>query len=206
TMPGRRWSEGLHQAVEAKEGLAIQPENQTLATTTFQNYFRLYKKLSGMTGTADTEAAEMKEIYGLDVVIIPTHRPMIRNDQNDLIYLNRNGKYNAIIQEIMNIRQQGVAPILIGTATIEASEILSSKLKQAGIHHEVLNAKQHEREADIIAQAGSPNAVTIATNMAGRGTDIILGGNWKAKLAKLENPTPEDEARLKAQWEQDHED
>lgn len=159
-----------------------------------------------MTGTADTEAAEMKEIYGLDVVIIPTHRPMIRNDQNDLIYLNRNGKYNAIIQEIMNIRGQGVAPILIGTATIEASEILSSKLMQAGIHHEVLNAKQHEREADIIAQAGSPNAVTIATNMAGRGTDIILGGNWKAKLAKLENPTAEDEARLKAQWEQDHED
>lgn len=206
TMPGRRWSEGLHQAVEAKEGLEIQPENQTLATTTFQNYFRLYKKLSGMTGTADTEAAEMKEIYGLDVVIIPTHRPMIRNDQNDLIYLNRNGKYNAIIQEIMNIRQQGVAPILIATATIEASEILSSKLMQAGIHHEVLNAKQHEREADIIAQAGSPNAVTIATNMAGRGTDIILGGNWKAKLAKLENPTAEDEARLKAQWEQDHED
>ncbi|MFV7501050.1 preprotein translocase subunit SecA [Acinetobacter pittii] len=206
TMPGRRWSEGLHQAVEAKEGLEIQPENQTLATTTFQNYFRLYKKLSGMTGTADTEAAEMKEIYGLDVVIIPTHRPMIRNDQNDLIYLNRNGKYNAIIQEIMNIRQQGVAPILIGTATIEASEILSSKLMQAGIHHEVLNAKQHEREADIIAQAGSPNAVTIATNMAGRGTDIILGGNWKAKLAKLDNPTAEDEARLKAQWEQDHED
>ena len=206
TMPGRRWSEGLHQAVEAKEGLEIQPENQTLATTTFQNYFRLYKKLSGMTGTADTEAAEMKEIYGLDVVIIPTHRPMIRNDQNDLIYLNRNGKYNAIIQEIMNIREQGVAPILIGTATIEASEILSSKLMQAGIHHEVLNAKQHEREADIIAQAGSPNAVTIATNMAGRGTDIILGGNWKAKLAKLENPTVEDEAHLKAQWEQDHED
>ncbi|WP_410568055.1 preprotein translocase subunit SecA [Acinetobacter sp. H1(2024)] len=206
TMPGRRWSEGLHQAVEAKEGLEIQPENQTLATTTFQNYFRLYKKLSGMTGTADTEAAEMKEIYGLDVVIIPTHRPMIRNDQNDLIYLNRNGKYNAIIQEIMNIREQGVAPILIGTATIEASEILSSKLMQAGIHHEVLNAKQHEREADIIAQAGSPNAVTIATNMAGRGTDIILGGNWKAKLTKLENPTAEDEAHLKAQWEQDHED
>ncbi|NUG01227.1 preprotein translocase subunit SecA [Acinetobacter oleivorans] len=206
TMPGRRWSEGLHQAVEAKEGLEIQPENQTLATTTFQNYFRLYKKLSGMTGTADTEAAEMKEIYGLDVVIIPTHRPMVRNDQNDLIYLNRNGKYDAIIQEITNIREQGVAPILIGTATIEASEILSSKLMQAGIHHEVLNAKQHEREADIIAQAGSPNAVTIATNMAGRGTDIILGGNWKAKLTKLENPTAEDEARLKAQWEQDHED
>ncbi|MBJ7434532.1 MAG: preprotein translocase subunit SecA [Acinetobacter sp.] len=205
TMPGRRWSEGLHQAVEAKEGLEIQPENQTLATTTFQNYFRLYKKLSGMTGTADTEAAEMKEIYGLDVVIIPTHRPMIRLDQNDLIYLNRNGKYNAIIQEIQRVHESGVAPILIGTATIEASEILSDKLRDAGIQHEVLNAKQHEREADIIAQAGAPRAVTIATNMAGRGTDILLGGNWKALLAKIENPTPEDEARLKAEWEQSHE-
>ena len=205
TMPGRRWSEGLHQAVEAKEGLEIQPENQTLATTTFQNYFRLYKKLSGMTGTADTEAAEMKEIYGLDVVIIPTHRPMVRLDQNDLIYLNRNGKYNSIIQEIQRVHESGVAPILIGTATIEASEILSDKLRDAGIQHEVLNAKQHEREADIIAQAGAPRAVTIATNMAGRGTDILLGGNWKALLAKIENPTAEDEARLKAEWEQNHE-
>lgn len=204
TMPGRRWSEGLHQAVEAKEGLEIQPENQTLATTTFQNYFRLYRKLSGMTGTADTEAAEMKEIYGLDVVIIPTHRPMVRKDQNDLIYLNRNGKYNAIIQEIEKIHAEGAAPILIGTATIEASEILSEKLIAAGIAHEVLNAKQHEREADIIAQAGSPKAVTIATNMAGRGTDILLGGNWKALLAKIENPTAEDEARLKAEWEQNN--
>ena len=205
TMPGRRWSEGLHQAVEAKEGLEIQPENQTMATTTFQNYFRLYKKLSGMTGTADTEAAEMKEIYGLDVVLIPTHRPMVRVDQNDLIYLNRNGKYNAIIQEIQRVHESGVAPILIGTATIEASEILSDKLRDAGIQHEVLNAKQHEREADIIAQAGAPRAVTIATNMAGRGTDILLGGNWKALLAKIENPTAEDEARLRAEWEKNNE-
>ncbi|WP_374252927.1 preprotein translocase subunit SecA [Acinetobacter brisouii] len=204
TMPGRRWSEGLHQAVEAKEGLEIQPENQTLATTTFQNYFRLYKKLSGMTGTADTEAAEMKEIYGLDVVLIPTHRPMIRQDHNDLIYLNRNGKYSAIVAEIKRI-QETRAPILVGTATIEASEILSQKLTAAGIKHEVLNAKQHEREADIIAQAGSPDSVTIATNMAGRGTDILLGGNWKAKLAKIANPTAEDEARLKAEWQRDHE-
>ncbi|MBF7687758.1 preprotein translocase subunit SecA [Acinetobacter rathckeae] len=204
TMPGRRWSEGLHQAVEAKEKLEIQPENQTLATTTFQNYFRLYKKLSGMTGTADTEASEMKEIYGLDVVLIPTHRPMIRKDLNDLIYLNRNGKYDAIVAEIKRI-QETKAPILVGTATIESSEILSHKMTQAGIKHEVLNAKQHEREADIIAQAGSLGAVTIATNMAGRGTDILLGGNWKVKLAKIENPTAEDEARLKEQWQLDHE-
>lgn len=204
TMPGRRWSEGLHQAVEAKEGLEIQPENQTMATTTFQNYFRLYRKLSGMTGTADTEAAEMKEIYGLDVVIIPTHRPLVRQDLNDVIYISKEAKYNAIIKEIIQAREKQ-APILIGTATIDASEILSDKLNRAGIAHEVLNAKQHEREADIIAQAGAPGAVTIATNMAGRGTDILLGGNWRAKLAKIENPTEEDEARLEAQWRVDNE-
>ena len=204
TMQGRRWSEGLHQAVEAKEGVNIQPENQTLATTTFQNYFRLYTKLAGMTGTADTEATEFQQIYNLDVVIIPTHRPMVRNDQNDLIYLTREGKYNAIIEEIKQIKSQKNAPILVGTATIEGSEYLSHKLTQAGIPHEVLNAKQHEREADIIAQAGRPGAVTIATNMAGRGTDILLGGNWKAAAAHIENATPEQLEKLKQEWEVNH--
>ena len=204
TMQGRRWSEGLHQAVEAKEGVNIQPENQTLATTTFQNYFRLYTKLSGMTGTADTEATEFQQIYSLDVVIIPTHRPMVRNDQNDLIFLTREGKYNAIIEEIKQIKTEKNAPILVGTATIEGSEYLSRKLTEAGIAHEVLNAKQHEREADIIAQAGRPGAVTIATNMAGRGTDILLGGNWKALAGHLENPTPEQLEQLKQEWEVNH--
>ncbi|ONG41566.1 preprotein translocase subunit SecA [Alkanindiges hydrocarboniclasticus] len=204
TMQGRRWSEGLHQAVEAKEGVNIQPENQTLATTTFQNYFRLYTKLSGMTGTADTEATEFQQIYSLDVVIIPTHRPMVRNDQNDLIFLTREGKYNAIIEEIKQIKTEKNAPILVGTATIEGSEYLSHKLTEAGIAHEVLNAKQHEREADIIAQAGRPGAVTIATNMAGRGTDILLGGNWKALAGHLENPTPEQLEQLKQEWEVNH--
>ena len=200
TMPGRRWSEGLHQAVEAKEQVEIQAENQTLATTTFQNYFRLYDKLSGMTGTADTEAAEFKQTYDLDVVIIPTHKPIQRIDLDDQIFLSKMGKYQGIIREIKRI-QEKQAPILVGTATIEASEVLSELLTQEGIQHNVLNAKQHEREADIIAQAGSPNAVTIATNMAGRGTDIILGGNWQAEIAKIDNVTPEMKEQAYAEWQ-----
>ena len=200
TMPGRRWSEGLHQAVEAKEQVEIQAENQTLATTTFQNYFRLYDKLSGMTGTADTEAAEFKQTYDLDVVIIPTHKPIQRIDLDDQIFLSKMGKYQGIIREIKRIQEKR-APILVGTATIEASEVLSELLTQEGIQHNVLNAKQHEREADIIAQAGSPNAVTIATNMAGRGTDIILGGNWQAELAKIDNVTPEMKQKAHAEWQ-----
>ena len=203
TMPGRRWSDGLHQAVEAKEGVEIQAENQTMATTTFQNYFRLYDKLSGMTGTADTEAAELKSTYGLDVVIIPTHRPVARIDLDDQIFLTKLGKYKGIIREIKSITEKG-APVLVGTATIEASEELSYLLNQAGIKHEVLNAKQHEREADIIAQAGRPKAVTIATNMAGRGTDIILGGNWKAELEGVEGVTDEMHQAAQAAWQQRH--
>ncbi len=203
TMPGRRWSEGLHQAVEAKEGVSIQAENQTLATTTFQNYFRQYRKLSGMTGTADTEAGEFREIYGLDVVVIPTHRPMVRRDMDDLVYLSRDEKFSAIIDAIKSYCAQG-APVLVGTTTIETSEYLSEQLKKANIPHAVLNAKFHEQEAEIVAQAGRPGTVTIATNMAGRGTDIILGGNWKAELAKIDNPTPEQEAQLKAAWQLSH--
>ncbi len=180
TMPGRRWSDGLHQAVEAKEGAAIRQENQTLASITFQNYFRLYGKLAGMTGTADTEAAEFQQIYGLEVVVIPTHLPMVRDDRPDLVYLTRGEKFEAIVEEIAECRERG-QPVLAGTASIETSEYLSGRLKQAGIPHQVLNAKQHEREAQVIAEAGKPGTVTIATNMAGRGTDIVLGGHRQAE-------------------------
>ena len=203
TMPGRRWSEGLHQAVEAKENVEIQAENQTLATTTFQNYFRLYDKLSGMTGTADTEAAEFKSTYDLDVIVIPTHEPIARIDMDDQIFLTKLGKYKGIIREIKEIQAKG-APVLVGTATIEASEELSYLLDQEGVKHNVLNAKQHEREAEIIAQAGSPKSVTIATNMAGRGTDIILGGNWQSFIEDPESVSKEEMQRLKAQWQVKH--
>lgn len=175
-MPGRRWSEGLHQAIEAKEGVEIQAENQTLASITFQNYFRMYEKLAGMTGTADTEAYEFQHIYGLEVAVIPTHRPMVRADHHDLVFLNQEDKYAAIIEDIKDCNERG-QPVLVGTTSIESSERISSALTKAKIGHEVLNAKQHEREAGIIADAGKPGAVTIATNMAGRGTDIVLGGN-----------------------------
>ncbi|NTU43773.1 MAG: preprotein translocase subunit SecA, partial [Nitrospirales bacterium] len=175
-MPGRRWSDGLHQAIEAKEGVKIESENQTLATITFQNYFRMYNKLAGMTGTADTEASEFAQIYNLDVVVIPTNRPMSRNDQADLIYKTEKAKFHAVIDEIEECNKKG-QPVLVGTTSIEKSEVLSHLLKKKGIRHSVLNAKYHEREAEIVAQAGRLNAVTIATNMAGRGTDIVLGGN-----------------------------
>ena len=206
TLPGRRWSDGLHQAVEAKEGVAVQRENQTLASVTFQNLFRMYKKLAGMTGTADTEAYEFQNIYGLEVVVIPTHRPMIRKDHSDLVFLNRAGKYRAVAKDIVECVGRG-QPVLVGTTSIEVSELLSEQLQAAGIPHEVLNAKQHEREAHIVAQAGRPGAVTIATNMAGRGTDIVLGGSLEAELAALEAQGEVDEAtreRLKTEWQQRH--
>jgi preprotein translocase subunit SecA len=196
-MPGRRWSEGIHQAIEAKEGVPIQNETQTLASTTFQNYFRLYRKLSGMTGTADTEAFEFRQIYNLDVVIIPTHRPMIRKDHNDLVFLSIDEKYDAIVEDIMQCRERG-QPVLVGTASIESSERLSAELNRRKLDHNVLNAKQHEREAEVIAQAGRPGTVTIATNMAGRGTDIVLGGNWEAEVATLQNPSQEQIEAVKA--------
>ncbi|MEX1031876.1 MAG: preprotein translocase subunit SecA [Cellvibrionaceae bacterium] len=203
TMPGRRLSEGLHQAIEAKEGVAIQSESQTLASTTFQNYFRLYDKLSGMTGTADTEAFEFRQIYGLDVVVIPTNQPIAREDLNDLVYMSMEEKYAAIIDDIKSCQDKN-APVLVGVGSIETSEEVSRRLKKAGIEHQVLNAKFHEKEAEIIAQAGRPGTVTIATNMAGRGTDIVLGGNWEAEIAKLDSPTQEQIDALKADWKARH--
>ncbi|XOV84324.1 MAG: preprotein translocase subunit SecA [bacterium] len=202
-MPGRRWSEGIHQAIEAKEGLTIQNESQTLASTTFQNYFRLYNKLSGMTGTADTEAFEFHQIYGLDVVVIPTHKPMIRDDQNDLIFLTMADKFDAIVEDI-NERIGKGQPVLVGTASIESSEIISRELDKRGIKHSVLNAKQHEREADIIADAGRPGVVTIATNMAGRGTDIVLGGSLEAELERHADISEAEKDELTRQWQARH--
>ena len=202
-MAGRRLSEGLHQAIEAKEGVRIQAESHTLASTTFQNYFRLYGKLAGMTGTADTEAFEFRQIYGLDVVVIPTNKPTLRKDLNDLVYLTKEEKFEAVVADIQSCTTKG-APVLVGTASIETSEELSAFLQKQNIAHQVLNAKYHEREAEIIAQAGRPATVTIATNMAGRGTDIVLGGNLEAELAQLADATPEQVAALRAEWQQRH--
>src|ERR1700744_6257320 len=200
TLAGRRWSDGLHQAVEAKEGVPIQRENQTLATITFQNLFRMYKKLAGMTGTADTEAYEFQQIYGLEVVFIPTHKPMIRQDNPDMVFLGQQAKYRAVIEDIKDCHKRG-QPVLVGTTSIEVSELLSDLLRKEKIAHEVLTAKQHEREAQIGAQAGAPGSVTIATNMAGRGTDIVLGGSLEAALAHLpEEATDADRAKAKAEW------
>ncbi len=204
TMEGRRWSEGLHQAVEAKEGVNIQNENQTLASITFQNFFRLYDKLSGMTGTADTEAFEFNHIYGLETVIIPTNQPMIRDDRADLIYLTEEEKFEAILEDIKDCVERG-QPVLVGTISIETSEFLSDFLKKSKIKHKVLNAKFHEQEAEIVADAGKVGAVTIATNMAGRGTDIVLGGNLNAMIAQLKNPTEENIEEVKEEWRIQHE-
>lgn len=203
TMQGRRWSDGLHQAVEAKEGVQIQNENQTLASITFQNYFRLYEKLAGMTGTADTEAFEFSSIYKLDTVVVPTNRPMIRKDLPDLVYMTEAEKIQAIIEDIKERTAKG-QPVLVGTISIEKSELVSNELTKAGIKHNVLNAKFHANEAAIVAQAGYPAAVTIATNMAGRGTDIVLGGSWQAEVAALENPTVEQIEKIKADWQVRH--
>ena len=204
TMPGRRWSDGLHQAVEAKEGVHVREENQTVASITFQNYFRLYEKLSGMTGTADTEAFEFQQIYGLEVVVIPTHRPMIRIDQPDLVYLTQKDKFDGIIEDIKDC-QAREQPVLVGTTSIETSEYLAGLLHKDGVAHQVLNAKQHEREAHVVAEAGRPGAVTIATNMAGRGTDIVLGGNLEAELTQLDPAATEaDREAHRAEWQARH--
>ncbi len=203
TMEGRRWSEGLHQAVEAKEGVQIQNENQTLASITFQNYFRMYDKLSGMTGTADTEAFEFQQIYGLNTVVIPTNRPMIRNDMTDLVYLTQLEKYKAIVEDIRDCQKRG-QPALVGTVSIESSELISQFLKKEKVAHNVLNAKQHEKEAHIVENAGLPGAVTIATNMAGRGTDIVLGGNWQAEVARMKEPTEQQIEHIKSEWKKRH--
>ncbi|HEJ7034232.1 TPA: preprotein translocase subunit SecA [Serratia marcescens] len=203
TMQGRRWSDGLHQAVEAKEGVEIQNENQTLASITFQNYFRLYEKLAGMTGTADTEAFEFSSIYKLDTIVVPTNRPMIRKDMPDLVYMTEKEKIGAIIEDIRERTAKG-QPVLVGTISIEKSEVVSHELTKAGIDHKVLNAKFHAMEADIVAQAGQSGAVTIATNMAGRGTDIVLGGSWQAEVALLEEPTEEQIEAIKAAWKVRH--
>ncbi|WP_419246508.1 preprotein translocase subunit SecA [Serratia sp. NFX21] len=203
TMQGRRWSDGLHQAVEAKEGVEIQNENQTLASITFQNYFRLYEKLAGMTGTADTEAFEFSSIYKLDTIVVPTNRPMIRKDMPDLVYMTELEKIGAIIEDIRERTVNG-QPVLVGTISIEKSEVVSRELTKAGIEHKVLNAKFHAMEADIVAQAGQSSAVTIATNMAGRGTDIVLGGSWQAEIEQLEDPTEEQVAEIKAAWKIRH--
>ena len=205
TMPGRRWSEGLHQAVEAKEGLVIQQENQTLASITFQNYFRLYEKLSGMTGTADTEAYEFQQIYNLEVIVIPTHRPMLREDNSDLVYLSVDEKYGAIIEDILDCHERK-QPVLVGTTSIENSEQLAAVLKKSKIKYNVLNAKNHENEAHIVANAGRPGAVTIATNMAGRGTDIVLGGSLDAELSELKKPTEQQEQEIKDNWQKRHDE
>lgn len=206
TMQGRRWSEGLHQAVEAKERVTIQSENKTLASITLQNFFRLYHKLSGMTGTADTEAYEFQQIYNLEVVVIPTNRPMIRQDLSDRIYLNAQGKYAAIVADIKQRHATG-QPILVGTASIESSELLSNLLKKQKISHQVLNAKYHEKEAHIVSQAGRPGALTIATNMAGRGTDIVLGGSWEAEVAALQDPSDAQQvAKIKENWQKRHQE
>ena len=205
TMPGRRWSDGLHQALEAKENVPIQNENQTLATITYQNYFRLYDKLAGMTGTADTEAYEFQQIYGLEVLVVPTHLQMIRDDEADMIYLSAREKFDAIINDIKSCRERG-QPVLVGTVSIEVSEFLSDKLKKDKTKHQVLNAKYHEREAEIIAQAGRPGAVTIATNMAGRGTDIVLGGNLDAEIKALDGPDDATLSKTRNAWQVRHED